>query len=412
MRRALPLVLTLVLMSGVAPPGQAAPGRPQMAWVREVGAVMRSVATTADGSIVAVGERATSITRKAILVKMTSAGQVEWRRSWLPNVEASTHGMAVDVMPNGRIVWVGRVQGQCEGAGWFLEILGPGGALLHRYVTPGWQCSIAQSIRDVAVTDGLIVVAGFDHGCCGDTWQDGWIRAFDGKARPMWRAPFEPPAPTPASWFDRATGVAIGRQHTVYAAGWASNRYAPPGDEAATRGTPLLQKMSEHGRVLWSRRANVSVPSLDTNVALAVRGDRVMVAASVRGRGAGWYLGEERGSDGWLGRFTPTGRFIWSRSWDTASPNAAEPGDVAIDASSVTWVVGTRRDEEDHSTNPFLRRVAKDGTLVSDQMLSDATRYMRGTGVAVRSGARGYVTGWFGRNAFESLRGTVYRFDT
>jgi len=163
--------------------------------------------------------------------------------------------------------------------------------------------------------------------------------------------------------------------------------------------------------VLWSRRANVSVPSLDTNVALAVRGDRVMVAASVRGRGAGWYLGDERGSDGWLGRFTPTGRLVWSRSWDTLSPNAAEPADVAIDASLVTWVVGTRRDEEDHSTNPFVRRVARDGRLVSQQMLSDTTRFMHGTGVAVRSGTRGYVTGWYGTDVLESLRGTVYRLD-
>ena len=405
MRRVLPFVLVVLLTIGVAPVGVAAPTQ---RWVREIGSSLRSVAIARDGSVYAVGERPSSITRRAILVKLTPQGEVRWTRSWLPDVEASTHGVAVDVMPDGRIVWVGRVQGQCEGGGWFLEIRGPAGKLLARYVTPGWQCSIAESIRDVAVTDGMIVVAGYSHGCCGDIFQDGWVRAFDGRARPRWRAPFEPPAPTPRAWFDRATGVAIGRQGTVYASGWAATQAVQPGvTPASVAGTVMLQKLTGTGRVLWSRRASVSMPSLDGDARVASRKNRVMVTAPVRGLGAAWSLGG-RASDGWLGRFTPTGRFLWGRSWDTARPNAAEPADLSIDRNLVTWVTGTRRDAEDTSLRVLLVSFGGTGALRSSQQMSAAGRWMFGTGVAARNSTRVYVTGASGTRS-EMRVGLIWR---
>src|SRR5262249_47705265 len=155
-----------------------------------------------DGSVYVVGDRRKSITAEAFLAKYAPDGTRLWTKAWLPNTDASTNAAAVAVMPSGNIAWTGNVQSQCEGNGWFVQINQPNGDLVRRYVTPGWQCKIAETVTDITTAPGRIYLTVFKHGCCADFYEDGFVQALDATAHRLWRADVEPPAPTPHSFFD------------------------------------------------------------------------------------------------------------------------------------------------------------------------------------------------------------------
>jgi hypothetical protein len=379
----------------------------RVGWNQTVGTDLDAVAVAPDGSVYAVGTKRTSITAAAVLVKFGPHGRRLWTRTWLPYKQASTWGVSVDVAPNGRVVWTGGVQAQCEGGGYFVQVQGKGGRLIRRYVTPGWECGLAEAVTDVAVRSGSIVVSGFHHGCCGDVTQDGWIAGFDATAHKLWQTNVEPPG-TPDAWHDAATGLSVGGLGNIYASGWGATKYIKD-DTSRVAGTMVLWKLSSAGRVLWAKRVSgVPVPSLEVPVAIAVRGDRVMVTAGVRGLRVEWGAGTA-GTDGWLGRFTTGGGLVWWRTFEDQKPHAAEPTGVSIDASNVTWVVGTRRDVANRGLDVFVRRYSARGALINGTTL-EPVRFVHGTGVAATRG-RAFVTGYFGGDQFSAKHGRIWRLN-
>ena len=394
------VVVTLIL--ALAPPASAGIHR---VWRQRIGNGLYSVATAPDGSVYVVGDKSFSITRKAIVVKLAPDGSREWQRSWLPGKRASTRGLGVAVMPNGNVVWIGSVQGQCEGGGWFLEIRRPGGDLIRRYVTKDWRCGIAETVRDVAVSGDLIVVAGFDHGCCSNPFQDGWVRAFDATGHRIWETDFEPPAPAPGAWFDRATGVSVDATDHVYVAGWAATKRIVD-ESSVVKGTVTLQKLTGTGAVLWSKRVGAArMPTLSERVAVSVRGARMMVTAGIHGNGLWWGT---VASDGWLGAFTTGGDPVWSRTWDATKPRGAEPWQVAIAADGSTWVVGARRNVPQHRFDLFVRRYSPAGRLLGAISTGTGASTI-GSGVApIPTGA--YVSAFAGPNPYSDNSGSLRRY--
>jgi hypothetical protein len=260
-------------------------------------------------------------------------------------------------------------------------------------------------VRDVAVSGDLIVVAGYDHGCCGSPFQDGWVRAFDATGHRIWQADFEPPAPTPSAWYDRATGVSVDATDHVYVAGWAATKRIVD-DTDTVKGTVTLQKLTGVGGVLWSKRVlGGRMPTLSESVAVSVRGSRMMVAAGIHGRGL-WWGGAA--SDGWLGAFTTGGDPLWSRAWDATKPRGAEPWQVAIALDGSTWVVGSRRNAREHRFDLFARRYSAAGRLLGATSAGGAAS-TSGTGVApVATGA--YVSAVAGSSPYSGRTGSIRRF--
>ena len=333
-----------------------ASGATSVSWTRNAGTAVFGAAAGPHGVVYATGMRPVGITVEAMLIKYGPDGSRRWTRSWLPSQHASTRGVGVAVAPDGTVYVVGSVQGQCEAGGWFIRAYSPVGALRGAYVTPGWQCSLAQTVFGIAVNGSQVVVAGMDHGCCGDPTEDGWVRSFSRALAPTWSAPFEPPAPIPTSFFDRATGVAIGPSGSVFVSGWASTKAVPSSSEGVdSPGTVILEKLTPAGHVLWSRRPGVPVPGELGVISVAARAGRVMVTAPAGGLVPSFFWGPKIAlSRIWLGRFTPHGALVRSWNWATKHKDAAEPLGVSIDAKLRTWVVGTQRDPSDGGLDAFV----------------------------------------------------------
>jgi hypothetical protein len=396
--------LAVILCSAVLLMPTSASAAIHVKWHTDEGIRLIDVATGPDGSIYVVGDRRTSITAKAFLAKLAPDGTRLWRRSWLPNPQASTNAAGVALLPGGNIAWTGDVQQQCEGNGWFVQVNRPNGSLVRRYVTPGWQCSIAETVTDIAARSGRIFLSGFKHGCCADFYEDGFVQALDATAHRRWRTNVEPPAPTPHSFFDAADGIAVGSSGNVYVSGWGATR--PMRHETSPiRGTAMLWKLMPSGGVVFSHRIKAApMPSIDTPVTIGVRGKAVMVSAGVRGSNVRWHASP---TDGWLGRFTTDGSLVWSSHWDVRNPHAAQPAGVAIDGKGRTWVVGTRRIVAGHGLALFVRRYGPGGGLLDKDTARGGARYLHGTGVATR-GAGALVTSWFGNN--NSRGGRLWRY--
>ncbi|HEY7478788.1 MAG TPA: hypothetical protein VIB62_11190 [Actinomycetota bacterium] len=375
-------------------------------WVRHTGKALDGVAVGPDGSVYVVGTRRRSITVEAVLIKYRPNGSRVWTRSWLPDPHASTNGIAVDVAPDGRIAWIGRVQGQCEGSGWFLETVRPNGELQQRYVTPGWECSIAQAATDVAISNSAIVVTGIHFGCCANPLRNGWVRGFSRDAAPMWQTDFEPPAGTPRGWFDRATSVDIAANGAIYAGGWAATEFVE--DEAfAIDGTPVLNKLRADGSRIYRRRVHVQMQALDAPVLVALAAGRVLLATSVRGGGVEWF--RSNGTAGWLGSLSTGGTLRWSRTWDASGDEAAGPEGLAVGPTGTIWVVGTRRDTAHHDLDLFVRRYEPNGHFVEANDRDGGVRNLLGTGVGLGDPGERYVTGTVGyRNG--GKQGRLWRF--
>ena len=400
MRRSLAVVLgALVLM---LPSTASAAIHPS--WHVDEGIRLIGVATASDGSIYVVGDRRTSVTAKAFLAKFAPDGTRLWRRAWLPNPDASTNAAGVALLPGGNIAWTGNVQQQCEGNGWFVQVNRPNGSLVRRYVTPGWQCSLAETVTDIAASSGHIFLSVFKHGCCADLYEDAFVQALDATAHRVWRTNVEPPSPTPHSFFDAADGIAIGSSGNLFVSGWGAT--SPMLHETAPiRGTAMLWKLMPDGRVVFSHRIMAArMPSIDTPVAVGVRGKVVMVTAGIRGSNVRWHTTP---TNGWLGRFTTDGSLVWSRHWDVKDPRGAQPTGVAIDGHRDAWVVGTRRTTSDHGLALFVRRYGSGGGLLDRDSARGGARYLHGIDVATR-GAGAFVTSWFGNN--DSKGGRLWRF--
>jgi len=377
MKRLLAFFSVFGLVIALAPAVNAAL---ETTWRTDIVAASNDVATGPGGAVYAVGRGPAGTVSwdrgRATVTRLTTAGDVVWSRAWQPHPERPrafrTNAVAVAVGDNGVVYVVGTVQRfNCEGGGWFIRAYSPNGRLLHAAGTQrAWYCRPPgpQTVRDVAVRGDLVVVATAATGCCGELARvDGYLRGFTTGLRSLWRTNFEPPAPANAAWYDAADSVAIARDGSVYAAGWAAIERS--NGETTPAGALLIQKVRHGGTTLWARRPGVPM-GYDPAVSLALGSDRMIVGAQLRGGGT------------WLGQLTLTADPVWHRVWGVAAEIRARIGGVALDATGRIWMVGTRRDLTDNGINVFVRRHGPAGVLVGSLTIDQPARWVRGNAVA------------------------------
>ncbi len=378
-------------------------GALEVRWKAEGGMKFTDVARAPDGALYVSGTDRRSITAAATLRKFSPTGDLLWMRHWLPSVQDSTGGEGVAVGQDGTVYLLGSVHGSCEGGGWFIRAYTPGGTLRWKYVTPGWQCSIAEVATDIAVGGDAVAVSGYSHGCCGDPYHDGWVQTFSRNLTRRWRANVEPPVPAPAAWFDTATGVGIGGTGNVFVSGWAATA-AISDDGSPMPGTPFLAKLTEHGARLWSQRAEVSMPTMYQEVPLTTHAGRVVIAAAIEGRGVEWGMNP---TAAWVGSYTTGGALEWERRWGGGRDDAVAPYGVSLNFAGRVWVSATRRDPADRGTDVVVRAYGSRGALLEWLRIDPPHRYLWSAGVA--SMGRGVAaTGWVGHR-FVANGGRLWR---
>ena len=143
----------------------------------------------------------------------------------------------------------------------------------------------------------------------------------------------------------------------IYASGWAATRGGIT-ETTPTPGTPILEKLTNNGGRVWSRRASVSMPTMFLPVSVATGGNGVVIAAGIKGKGAGW---GQSPTTGWVARYSTAGSPGWQRAFGGGTDTAAEPTGVAISFTGLLWVIGTQRDATDHGTDVFVRTYAPNG---------------------------------------------------
>jgi hypothetical protein len=388
--------------------GTVAPQAASVQWVHKAGKTIDAVAVDAAGNTYAVGTTLLgSGKRGAILLKYGPAGTKLWSRIWFPPAADLTRGTAVTVAPDGSVYWGGDATPPgCEGDGWFVRKVGSDGGLLWHRDQRGWQhCKVATILSDIDASAQTVVFSVSDHGCCGDPYADGWVRAFTPGGDPRWKAQFEPPASVPHRFFDRASGIALGGLGRVFVAGWAATERIGSPETTNHKGIVLIEKIAPDGSILWSKRAR-RINDSQTDAAISVRGDRVMVATRAR---AGQIRWGGRPPAAWLGRFSVAGDRVWARTWGIKWRFGAEPAQLSIDSKLSTWVVGTRRDPTDRGLDMFLRRYSPGGDVTWSRTLDGPTRYFHGTGVS--AGKTGVsLSGAVGSQRFDDIKsGRVIR---
>lgn len=406
-RRLMVAIVTVAFAVGL--PATAAGADTTARWSDRAGTELVGTAVGPDGSVVAVGRKIVKSKSKMVVSSWAPDGTRSWTATWAPDGRAFSDAVAVDVGADGTIAVVGRVQSvHCEGGGWFLEVREPDGALVQRYVTPGWQCEIAENVADVAVSSDQIVVAGNDYGCCDDPHHDGWLRAFTLDATPTWSTDFEPPEGTPYEYFDRATGLAIASDGEIYAAGWAASQEIEAG-KYTWQGSLVVQKMTSGGGVLWREEAFAGRYSFDTTAKVAVREQIVMVLGATRPGPVSW--GAKGPADSWLARMTTEGSVNWTRSWGKDWGTATQAEDLSIDGQMNTWVVGTRRDPSDRGYDLAVRRIGPAGGLNWTLRGLEMPPFLHGTGVAAIGKSGAAVTGFETEDRRgEGIAGHVWTF--
>lgn len=379
-RFAASLAIAIPLAVGVAPEA----GAISIHWTEKAGTVTADAVAGRDGSIYAAGTKRQSISVAVTLRKYTPSGSLRWKRSWLPSPQASTHGVGVAVGGDGTIYVLGRILGQCEGSGWFVRAYAPGGQFRWKYLTPHWACGVAERPTDIAVQGDLVVVSGTSFGCCSDPFHDGWVQAFHRRLTPWWRADVEPPSPTPRAWFDTAGGVGIGPSGNVFVSGWAATR-AIVDETSPTPGTPILAKLRGNGARVWSRRADVSMPTAFLAVPLAVSADGVAIAGGIDGKGTEWGSSP---TTGWVASYTVNGVLRWQRRFGGGPEIASGPTGLAFGGGRL-WMEGSRRDPGNRGVDVFIRRYGAGGTLLGKRRIDPANkRYLYANDIgAVPGGA-------------------------
>jgi hypothetical protein len=386
-RRSLLVLMAVGLVALVAAP---AAGAIPVHWTAEGGRAFTDVARGPDGSLYVAGIDRSSITAAASLRKYSASGRLRWTRTWVPFPQASANGLGVAVGSDGTVYLLGVVRGTCEGQGWFVRAYKPGGDLRWKYVTPGWQCSLAEFPTDIAVSRSRVVVSGFSHGCCGDQFHDGWITVFSTNLVRRFRANTEPPA-TPLGWFDTAWGVGISSGGAFFVSGWAATASIPR-EASPTPGTPFLEKLDPHGHKIWSHRASSSMPTMYLPVALGMSANRVVIAAGVGGKDVAWGFAP---TTGWVASYTLQGRLRWQNRFGGGKNEAAAPTGAGIDGDGRVWLLSTRRDAGDRGTDGLLRLYGATGKLHAKRRIDPSDRYVRTGGIAaINTGAA--ATGWIG----------------
>jgi hypothetical protein len=378
------------LVGGVlAPPAAATTKR----WARSVGKGLQAVAVDARGNSYSAGQTDVGNTRGAFLVKFAPDGRKLWTRTWRPSGSQGSYGTAVAIGPDGNIVWGGAVYGSCEGGGWFLQRVTPKGRVLWTRSQNGWRkCAVATTLTDIAIGEATIVTSMYDHGCCGDSYADAFVKAFGLGGAASWTRDIEPQGVW-KGFYETATSITIGGFDNVYLAGWAATKLRP--GEFVLPGFVFVQKLSSGGGVLWQRRVEGSWWR-GTEAAVAARGDAVLVTSRMGRKG-----------DAFVARFSVGGDRMWTRTWGPDPRFGSTPYGISIDGDGTAWVVGQRLDPVDDNPNAFLRTFSPGGAPTS-ALVIDARGWLGAFGVDASGRDSAVAVGWNSRIAQD--HGRIWSF--
>lgn len=370
------------------PAGPAPEGR------RTFGNFLRAVAVDPDGNVYVTGSRHEHM----ILRKYSPTGAILWTRAWSPN-DAWAAGRGLAIGGGGSVYLAGGVGvAGYEGGAWFIRKYSSSGELLWRRATPDWREGATTAISGIAVGGRRVVVSGFDHGCCGESfWHDGWVRAYGYDGTLAWVKDFEPPFLSRT--IDAANDVAVNAHGSAFVVGWVSRRHQLESDRTEPERSEhdiVLQRLDRSGRLVWTRVLD-DKQKRDRDEALAVDllDGRLAVAGTI-------WLGEHVGR-AWLASFTTGGRLDWQRAWSTERRQAI-PADVAFDGSGIS-VVGDRIRR--HGCSLFLRRFTSGGAALWESQVEDRPQ-VSGSGVDARADAEVFVVG--SGSTRQRTDGYVWRF--
>ena len=396
----------LVTVSALLQPASSAA---EQDWQRRLAYRADGVAVDDHGNVYVAARTAYRGERRsvAILAAYGPGGGLRWTRRWSP-ARAWTTGADVAVGPDGAVYFAGGVGVEgYEGGAWFLARYSSEGHLLWRRTTPGWRDLRATGVTSVAVGAGMVVIGGYGFGCCSETNDEGFVRAYAFDGDLLWHQEVQGPGRL-AGNHDGVGDVAVGAKGSVYLTGWVEMR--PRTDVVEdTDVEVLVQKLSSGGAEIWTRVLwDHNRRDDDHGVGIAARGNELVVLAFPTGR---WV--EDRGRDvghGWLGRLTFDGHVRWTRTWGTHPRDAAQPESVSIGPDGTIYVVGASRDPDEAGLDAFARAYSPTGRLVWDLFLGDASS-LRATDVDVE-GSTFVASGYrLEQERFEYSGGYVWRLE-
>jgi hypothetical protein len=370
---------TLVAFALLATTPTAAMAGPAPTWQRKVAdGHLWAVAVDDRGRTFVTGE----LRQRLLLRAYGPRSRLLWSRTWRPrpghavcDSETRATGFAIDVAPDGSIYVGGQVGGHCEGGSWFLRRTGPRGRTLWHREGSGWRRG-----RDSSAVSGLdanariVVVAGNDVGCCDDPSSEGWLRAWGSSGRPLWTNAFEAPT-VPSAYRDRATDVSIGADGRIYAIGWVDRLLVDQSSDPSDTDV-FVQALTSTGWVAWTRVFGDRGHDSDWGTAIAARGTRLVVGATIERIGFARRMA-------WIARLSFGGAVLRTRQWTREWLN-----DLDVAPSGATYVVTDRR------FRSVIRKVGVGGSVVWTTSLRPTVgRYIELPGVAAdRSGAS--ATAW------------------
>ena len=370
------LALALVMMAPT-PAGAA----PRPIWQRSAGNAAQAVTIDGAGRIFVTGTIHTQggLPGDLMVRRLTPNGQTMWTRSWRPGPHFSTAGVDVAADPAGNIYVIGRVgRTNLEGGDWFIRSYSSAGVLRWHREMPGWPKQGASSMNAIAVGPLMLVVAGNDFGCCGDMFEDGWVRAYDLSGAFLWKTNVEVPGVATAA-NDRVQAIAIGALGESYVGGYTEIRPVASGSNWFIDQDAVVQELSADGTPIWTwRGTDPTAKDHDAVTGLSLQGDRLMAVAAMNQR-------HRRPANTWVARFSFGGALLWARS------GSGQPEGVSVAPSMATYVVGTQRDRSGGGRDLFLRKYSPAGASAWKLTLGD-TKFVEGTGVAT-SGAAVVVSG-------------------
>jgi hypothetical protein len=150
-------------------------------------------------------------------------------------------------------------------------------------------------------------------------------------------------------------------------------------------------KIGPNGARIWSKRANVSMPTEFLPVPLGLKGKTVVIGAGVEGNNVFWGSSP---TTGWVGVYTLGGKFRWQDRFGGDRTDAAAPTGIGVDGNGRVWMLGERRDASERGIDGLVRSYGPKGALRGKLRIDSKTRYLSTAGIAALgtgAAAAGYL---------------------